>query len=137
MDLQNFFHGLSLAGQEGSGVLIPFTVSPGDLTLSFDYDFLSNENFQTMPHADFTLVAVFSGTNFVAGTGGSLGAIDPSNPFDGFTLFGGQDTFQFSYRHTSPHYDRSVSGFAPGSYTLGIGIEDATNIDHGSGLAHR
>jgi len=37
--LQTFFHGLPLGGFEGSGVLIPFTVSAGDTILTFQYDF--------------------------------------------------------------------------------------------------
>src|SRR5947208_2596392 len=63
--LQTFFHGLALNGFEGSGVLIPFTVSAGDTQLLLTYDFLSNEPFQSMPRSDFAFSAIFDSANAV------------------------------------------------------------------------
>jgi hypothetical protein len=128
--LQTFFHGLSLTGGfEGSGVLIPFTVSAGQTQLTFQYDFLSNEPFQTMPRSDFAFSAIFDSANtierasaFATATGMTM------NPFDP----GSQSPFQFHsglLTLTLP-----VANLSPGNYTLGIGVDDASTADHASGL---
>jgi hypothetical protein len=128
--LQTFFHGLTLTGGfEGSGVLIPFTVSAGQSQLTFQYDFLSNEPFQSMPRSDFAFSAIFDSSNaierasvFATATGMTL------NPFDANS----QSPFEFHsglLTLTLP-----VANLAPGNYTLGIGIDDASTADHASGL---
>src|ERR1700719_4598629 len=120
--LQTFFHNLSLGGVEGSGVLIPFTVGAGDTQLTFQYDFLSNEPFQSMPRNDFAFAALFDAANAlqgnvttfasVVGSSSSLGIFNPQMPFQFHT---GYQTLTLS-----------VAGLAPGNYALGIGVEDAT-----------
>src|SRR5580704_2816046 len=82
--LQNFFHSLSIGGQEGSGVLIPFTISAGDTALTFQYDFLSNEPFQSLPRPDFAFAAIFNGANALQGSTNQFANAVTSNlsPFD-------------------------------------------------------
>jgi hypothetical protein len=125
--LQGFFNGLSLGGFEGSGVMIPFTVSAGDSLLTLQYDFLSNEPFQTIKRDDFAFAAVFDAAN-------GLQIVDPfisvlSATFDPFSS---QTPFQF---HTGLRtLSLSVASLTPGNYTLGIGVEDRGTADHASGL---
>ncbi len=58
-----FFNDFSLTGVRGSGVLVPFTVLSGDTTLTFQYDFLSNEPAQSTPFPnDFGIEAIFNGS---------------------------------------------------------------------------
>lgn len=124
LTLQNFA-GIGLAGVEGSAVLIPFSVSSGETGVSFQYDFLTNELFQSMPRDDFAFAAVLDNASSVVAS---------LNPFvreatAAFDLFGGQAPFQF---HTGVN---SLSfSLAPGDYTLAIGVEDKSTADHASGL---
>lgn len=123
------FNGAAPAGVDGSGVFIPFTVIAGDQSLTFDYDFLSNEPGQTIQRNDFSFAAFFttSGT-VIAGTSTKFATVTGSS----FSLFGAQTPFVF---HTGVQtLQMSVAGLAPGSYLLGIGVEDLTNGDHASGL---
>ena len=126
--LQTFFNGLSLTGQEGSGVLIPFSIAAGQTQLTFQWDFLSNEPFQSLPRNDFAFAAIFNASN-------ALQVI--SNPFasvNGSTLglFGGQSPFIF---HTGLQtHTLSLASLAPGNYILGIGVADAATADHASGV---
>jgi len=123
------FNGAAPAGVDGSGVFIPFTVNPGDTTLTFNYDFLSNEPGQSIPRNDFSFAGFFttSGT-LIAGTRVTIANVAGS----AFSLFGAQSPFVF---HTGVQtFQMSVAGLAPGNYLLGIGVEDATNGDHASGL---
>ena len=65
MSLEAFFNSQingTLIGLRGSGVLVPFTVMSGDTTLTFQYDFLSNQPEQTSPKNDFAFDAIFSGS---------------------------------------------------------------------------
>ena len=128
--LQNFFHSLSIGGQEGSGVLIPFTISAGDTALTFQYDFLSNEPFQSLPRGDFAFAAIFNGANALQGSANQFANALTSNlsPFD----VSNQAPFVFhtGYRTLS----LSLVGLAPGNYTLGIGVADAVTVDHASGV---
>jgi hypothetical protein len=127
--LQNFF-GISLTGNEGSGVLIPFTVGAGDTLLTFQYDFLSNEVFQSMPRDDFAFAAVFNSGNVLQGAVQSVASV--FNPPVDFMAFGGGVPFQF---HTGLQtFSVSLASLAPGSYNLGIGIEDRSTADHASGI---
>ena len=122
------FNGAAPVGVDGSGVFIPFTVNPGDTTLTFNYDFLSNEPGQTTPHNDFSFAAFFttSGT-VIAGTSTTF-----ANASSATSLFGTQTPFVF---HSGIQtLSMSVASLAPGNYLLGIGIEDATNGNHASGL---
>ena len=123
------FNGAAPVGVDGSGVFIPFTVNAGDQFLSFDYDFLSNEPGQSIPRNDFSFAAFFSTSGTViAGTSTKFATVTGS----AFSLFGAQAPFVF---HTGVQtLQMSVAGLAPGSYLLGIGVEDATNGDHASSL---
>lgn len=129
VSLQNFF-GIALTGNEGSGVLIPFTVGVGDTLLTFQYDFLSNEVFQSMPRDDFAFAAIFNSGNALQGSVNTVASVfNPPVAFDGF---GGGIPFQF---HTGLQtFSLSLASLAPGNYTLGIGIEDRSTADHASGL---
>ena len=127
--LQTFFHGLPLGGFEGSGVLIPFTVSAGDTILTLQYDFLSNENFQSVPHPDFAFSAIFDATNNLVLSPDTFAAVGTSTmvPFNP-----DQAPFQFHTGLTS--LALPLNNLAPGSYALAIGVEDAATADHASGV---
>lgn len=128
--LQTFFHGVSLmGGQEGSGVLIPFTISAGDGQLTFDFDFLSNEVLQSMPRDDFAVALIFNGANALQ-SGATFA--DVTTDMNSFSLFGPQTPFQFHTGYQT--FSLSVAGLAPGSYSLGIGVVDSATPDHASGL---
>src|SRR2546423_249557 len=127
-DASHFNGAAPVGGIDGSGVFIPFTVNAGDTFLSFDYDFLSNEPGQTTPRNDFSFAAFFttSGT-VIAGTSTTFANISSAT-----SLFGTGTPFVF---HSGVQtLQMSVAGLAPGNYLLGIGIEDATNGNHASGL---
>lgn len=127
--LQNFF-GLSIAGNEGSGVLIPFTIGVGDTLLTLQYDLLSNEVFQTPVRDDFAFAAIFNSGGGLQGSVNNFASV--LNPPNDFALFGGQTPFQF---HTGYNeLSMSLASLAPGNYTLGIGLADRTTADHASGL---
>jgi len=127
--LQNFF-GVSLTGNEGSGVLIPFTVGAGDTLLTFQYDFLTNEVFQSTPRDDFAFAGVFNSGNVLQGGLNNVATV--FNPPTAFDTFNGGIPFQF---HTGLQtFSLSLASLAPGNYTLGIGIEDRSTADHASGI---
>jgi hypothetical protein len=64
----------------------------------------------------------------IAGTKQTIANVTGSS----FSLFGAQSPFVF---HTGVQtFSMSVSSLAPGNYLLGIGVADATNGDHASGL---
>ena len=127
--LQIFFHGISLAqGQQGSGILIPFTVGAGDTTLTLQYDFLSNEPAQTTVRNDFAFAALFNSSNVLQGTVNPFATVNGSS----FTLFGLQDPF---FYHTGYQtLTISLAGLVAGNYTLGLGVDDRTSLDGASGI---
>lgn len=125
--LQTFF-GIGLTGNEGSGLLIPFTVGVGDTLLTLQYDFLSNEPFQVTPRNDFAFGAIFNASNALQGSVNEFANASTA----AFSLFGSQTPFQF---HTGTQtLSFSLASLAPGNYTLGLGVEDRTTADHASGL---
>ena len=127
--LQTFLNGLPLGGFEGSAVLIPFTVTAQDKTLTFQYDFVSNEPFQSMPRPDFAFTAIFDAANGLALSPDTFASVGTSNmvPFNP-----DQSPFQF---HTGLQtLALPLSSLAPGSYTLAIGVEDSGTADHASGV---
>ena len=127
-----FFNSLSLTGLRGSGVLIPFTVSTGDLTLSFQYDFLSNQPESTSPKNDFAFEAIFdSGNSLVQGGSGGNRFAQVSG--SSFSLMGNGPFIDHTGYQT---FSLDISGLAPGNYNLGIGLEalsGGTN-QHDSGV---
>ena len=127
--LQNFF-GLSITGgQGGSGVLIPFTVSAGDAQLTFQFDFLSNEPFQSMPRADFAFAGIFNSGGVLQGNVTTLAVASTAmlgNPF------GTQTPFQYHTGYATQSF--STASLAPGTYMLGIGVSDFGTADHASGI---
>jgi hypothetical protein len=127
--LNAFFNGVAVGGFEGSGVLIPFTVTAGQTLLTFQYDFLSNEPFQSMPRGDFAFAAIFDSSNALQSSTTLATAFDQSiTPFDPAH----QDPFQF---HTGlQSLPLSVANLAPGNYMLGFGVADVGTADHASGL---
>ena len=130
--LQTFFHGVSLmGGQEGSGVLIPFTISAGDGQLTFQFDFLSNEVLQSMPRDDFAVALIFNGAGALQ-SGATFADVTTEVNSNAFSLFGTQTPFQF---HTGYQpFSLSLAGLAPGNYSLGLGVVDSATPDHASGL---
>ncbi|MEY2526204.1 MAG: hypothetical protein QOE73_975 [Verrucomicrobiota bacterium] len=127
--LQTFLHGIVLPGTEGSGVLIPFTVAAGDTLLTFQYDFLTNEQ-GTPHHNDFAFDAIFDSSNVLQG--GINQFITADGAQASLVLFDGQDPFIFHTGYQT--LTLSIAGLAPGNYSLGIGVEDRTTSDIASGL---
>jgi len=127
--LQTFFNGIGLSGFEGSGILIPFTVLAGDTGVSFDYDFLSNEPFSTPQRNDFAFAAIFNGRSLVPNSFSTVANVTTAN----LAPFGVQNQSPFIF-HTG--YESKFLSFslAPGTYFLGIGVDDAGSFDHASGL---
>ncbi len=125
--LQTFFNGTGLGGFEGSGILIPFTVGVGDTGVSFDFDFLSNEPFSVPSRNDFAFAGIFNGTSLVPNSFTTVAQANTAN----FGLFEPQAPFIF---HTGYQSQLLSFSLAPGTYMLGIGVEDAGSLDHASGL---
>ena len=127
-----FFNDLSLTGLRGSGVLIPFTVVTGDTTLTFQYDFLSNQPEQTLPKNDFGFEAIFNSSN--AAVQGALNGNRFATvlPVSQFSLFGTSPFFDHTGYQT---FSINISGLAAGTYTLGIGVEALSggSAQHDSG----
>ena len=133
--LQSFFnHQMDSAfvGLRGSAVLIPFTVLAGDTTLSFDYDFLSNQPEQSSPKNDFALEGIFTGsgaTLSLQGTSTRFAQVTGST----FSLLGAGPFIDHTGYQT---FSIDVSGLAPGTYQLGIALETlgGGQNQHDSGL---
>jgi len=127
--LQTFFNGVILGGGfQGSGLLIPFTIAAGETTLTFSFDFLTNERDQN-GRADFGFAAIFNSSNTLQGTVNRFVTYSAAMTL---SLFGTQSPF---IRHTGLQTATlSLSGLAPGNYTLGVGVDDAATVDGASGL---
>jgi hypothetical protein len=129
--LQTFFHNITLAGGfQGSGVLIPFTIAAGETILTFQFDFLSNEPAQApaSQRNDFAFAVLFDSTNTLQGTVNRFATVTTSI----FTSFGAGSPFIF---HTGVQTATlSLSGLAPGMYTIGIGVDDAATTQTASGI---
>ena len=124
------FNGATVGGVQNSGILIPFNVSAGDLQLTFQYDFLSNEPNQTTVRPDFAFLGVFNGTtNALIGSFNHFATASAAFPS---TLFGAGNPFIFHSGIQS--FTLSLVGFVPGSYKLGLGVVDVTSNDGATGL---
>ena len=131
--LNSFFFNTTVSNQTGSGLLIPFTFLAGDTTLTFQYDFLSNEPNQTTPRNDFAFEALFdpaSGTPLIGSVTHFAQVTGTS-----FSLFGAQTPFIFHTGYQTFTISLTGLGLVAGTtYDLGLGVADATNSDHASGL---
>ena len=125
------FGGAAPIGTEGSGVFIPISILADDITLTLQFDFLSNEPVQASPRNDFAFYALYDSLG--AQVGSTVTFVSVTSPgAPGFSNFGAGNPF---IAHTGfQTLSFSVVGLAPGNYTLGLGIEDATNVLHASGL---
>jgi hypothetical protein len=123
------FNGATVGGVQNSGVLIPFSVTAGDLSLTLQYDFLSNEKNQTTPRADFAFYGIFNSSNVLIGTFTHFATASASFPS---AAFGTGDPFFFHSGLTS--LSIPVSSLVAGSYSLGLGVADVQSNDGASGL---
>ena len=107
-------------GFEGSAFTISLgTLNAGDV-VTFNYDFLTDEDPSGTHHNDFAFWELNSGTIHVfADTASSLHPTDASNSV--FALETGYHTVTINITTT-------------GTYTLGIGVMDATTADNPSGV---
>jgi hypothetical protein len=107
-------------GQEGSA----FTINLGTLTagsvITLNYDFLTNE-IQPGAHNDFAFWELNSGTIHVFADTNSV-LLHPTNASN--TVFGLETGYQ----------TLTINILATASYTLGLGVMDATTMDTSSGL---
>jgi hypothetical protein len=130
--LASFFgNTLFMDGNEGSGVLIPFTVIAGQTQLTFEADFLSNEPFQDpdVRRNDFSFFGVFDASNAIQV------ALTKFATVNGSTFLNDSNfTNPFQFHSGYQTYTVSLDGLAPGDYTLGIGVQDANTANHASGL---
>lgn len=131
--LNSFFFNTTIANQTGSGLLIPFTFLAGDTTLTFQYDFLSNEPNNVPARADFAFEALFDpGTSSLLGSVTHFATASASSPS---LLFGAQTPFIFHTGYQTFTISLTGLGLVAGNtYDLGLGVVDATNSDHASGL---
>ncbi|GEM_PF-1817186 len=128
--LQSTLHISGLAGIEGSGFLLPFTVNSGDLQLQFQYDFLTNE-LAPGNHNDIVYVYILNSSNTLQG---SLITLTTANAEQAnLSLLPDQSgPFQFETGYRAANL--SLASLAPGSYQLGIIVEDRTTNDIPSGV---
>lgn len=107
-------------GQEGSAFTINLgTLNAGD-TVTFNYDFLTDEDPSGTHHNDFAFWELNSGTiNVFADTSSVLNPTNASNTV--FALETGYQTVTISITTTA-------------TYILGIGVMDATTTDNPSGV---
>lgn len=128
--LSSFFHGASPAGVEGSGFYLTFTVNPGDLFLTFNYDFLTNESPAPF-HNDTAFVDIFNSANVLqAGSGTLTNATLSQAGLSQLTDQSGPFQFHTGYQP----FSISLASYAAGNYTVGFGIQDRTTGDIPSGL---
>lgn len=128
--LQTFFNGVDPTGvqTEGSGFKLTFTVNPGDTFLTFDYNFLTNEDQAVFHHNDIAYAMLFDASNVLQGGIQTITTVNTGS----FSLMSNQDLFAFETGYQT--FNMSLVGLAPGTYTLGIGIQDATTDDIPSAL---
>lgn len=131
--LNTFFFNTTVNNEDGSGLLIPFTFMTGDTTLTFQYDFLSNEPAQSTPRGDFAFEALFNpGTSSLVGSVTHFAIASASSPS---LLFGAESPFIFHTGYQTFTLSLTGLGLTVGTtYDLGIGVADATNTSHASGL---
>jgi hypothetical protein len=137
--LQTFvLPGSILTGTEGSAVKLSVVVPVGFDTITFQYDFLTNElpsGSGVVQHQDFGFAyLVNTATNLTVGglrsvaTPASINFNDPARQLP----TGAIATNPFSF--DSGYQTFTISGLAAGTYALNIGVEDKTTSDTPSGL---
>jgi hypothetical protein len=130
--LQNFFNNNiggsvgTLPDVEGSGFYFTFTLAPGEMGVSFLYDFLTNEDRPTA--VDTAFYVLYSGSPGSATLLSGPTAIATFN--DATNLLASPNKFTFESGYTSG----MISIASPGTYTLAIGIYDKGDDDHNSAL---
>lgn len=135
--LQSFFGISGLVGTEGSGFKLSIVVPAGSDTITFQYDFLTNElpsGGGAIQHQDFAFAVLLNSSNVLIGgirTVATPADIDFNNPSRQLPS-GPIATNPFSFDTGSKTF--TITGLAAGTYTLGIGIEDRTTSDVPSGL---
>src|ERR1035437_4926345 len=77
--LNSFFFNQTVSNEDGSALLIPFTILPGDSTLTFQYDFLSNEPAQTTPRNDFAFEGLFTSGGALQGSINNFATVSGSS----------------------------------------------------------
>lgn len=113
----------SAAGTEGSAFKLTITLGVGDV-LSFNYQFLTQEDvFATGYHRDFAFATL--------SLGGTLQSYTVLNTADD-ALITPPDQTPFPYAADPAVF--SFTATSAGTYTLGIGVADATTRDIASGL---
>jgi hypothetical protein len=135
--LQSFFGVSGLVGTEGSGFKLSVVVPAGSDTITFQYDFLTNElpsGGGVVQHQDFAFAVVLNSSNVLVGgvrtvaTPASINFSDPNRQLPAGPIATNPFSFDSGYQTFT------ISGLAPGTYTLGIGVEDRTTSDTPSGL---
>jgi hypothetical protein len=134
MNLQNFL-GVGLSGSEGSGFTLSIVVPVGFDTISFQYDFLTNElpsGNGAMQHQDFATFVLFNSSNALVASGGVTPAnINFNDPARQLAV-GPTATNPFFF--DTGYLTFTKAGLAPGTYTVGFAVEDKTTSDIPSGL---
>jgi hypothetical protein len=131
--LQSFFGVSGLLGTEGSGFKMSIVVPAGLNTVTFQYDFLTTE-FGGSAHQDLAFAVLLDGTNTLIGgvrtiaRPSDINTADPARQLPSGPVATNPFIFDTGFKTFT------ITGLAPGTYTLGIGIEDATTTDHPSGI---
>ena len=115
------------AGTEGSAFKLTINLGVGDI-LSFDYNFITREDNLDSYNDDFAFASLTLGGTLV-----DYRVLDRVQTANGFTPdFGEPNAGIFFYAGDSGIY--TFTATSAGTYTLGIGVADATTTDIASGL---
>jgi hypothetical protein len=129
--LGSFFNVSSSLIRDGAAVSVEgsgFTINLGTLTagstLSFDYDFMTNET-GTGHHNDFSYFTL----SFNGGSPGGVNILSDSNSTNHAT-----NASNTVFALETGYQTKTISIAATGTYVLGIGVSDATTTDNASGI---
>jgi hypothetical protein len=111
--------------QEGSGFSIDLGTLTAGSTISFDWNFLTNE-IQPDAHNDFSYYTLtgLSGVTVIADTNSAL--LHPTS--------GAGNPFALETGYQTGFQTLTININTTGSYVLGLGVSDATTTDNPSGL---
>ena len=110
-----------VSGTEGSGFKLNLGFLPVGAVITFNYDFLTNDAAPPTGHNDFAFATLGSGNVLVAADELAPAQTPTSNGSNPFALETGYLTYQITITTAQ-------------TYTLGIGIADATTTDGTSAL---